>query len=100
METQMCLKLYLCTPWLNLGIFNFGMRPFSELRMSRVHRVHAGFAPGWKKQRVLLWDGRVVEHGHSLDAQQHGQTPRNHVVEDDGAGGGGEWGGRETSHET
>lgn len=39
-----------------------------------------------RKQRVLLGDGWVVEHGHSFDTQQHGQTPRNHVVEDNGAG--------------
>lgn len=58
------------------------MTAFKELKMSR---VHAGFAPGWKKQRVLLGDGWVVEHGHSFHAQQHGQTPRNHVVEDNGA---------------
>ena len=43
---------------------------------------------------ALLGDGRVVEHGHSLHAQQQGQTPRNHVVEDDGAGG------QRKSHET
>lgn len=40
-----------------------------------------------EEQRVSLRDGWVVEHGHSLDAQQHSQTPRNHVVEDNGAGG-------------
>lgn len=44
---------------------------------------------------VLLGDGGVVEHGHSFDTQQHSQTPRHHVVEDNGAEGG-----RETSHET
>lgn len=68
--------------------------------MSRVHRVHAGFAPGGKKQRVLLGDGWVVEHGHSFHAQQHGQTPRYHVVEDNGAGGGGGGGGGRGGAET
>lgn len=40
-----------------------------------------------EQQRALLRDGWVVEHGHSFNAQQHSQTPRNHVVEDNGAGG-------------
>lgn len=50
-----------------------------------------GRAPGSRSCRAgtagaaLLGDGRVVEHGHAFHAQQHSQTPRNHVVEDDGA---------------
>lgn len=88
-------KIHLYTLGWSSGIPNFFVLACSELKMSRVHRVYAGFARGrWcvrvrRKQRVLLGDGWVVEHGHSFHAQQHGQTPRNHVVEDNGAGGGG-----------
>lgn len=40
-----------------------------------------------EQQRALLRDGWVVEHAHSFNAQQHSQTPCNHVVEDNGTSG-------------
>lgn len=56
--------------------------PTRPAKAGRGLMVHAK-----EQQRVLLGDGWVVEHGHSFNAQQHSQTPRNHVVEDNGAGG-------------
>lgn len=70
------------------SFFNLAVLVGEKTHKKRVWRLCLMLGACLKElQRVLLGDGRVVEHGHAFDAQQHSQTPRNHVVEDNGAGG-------------